>query len=111
MAQVAVRDGALVVELSAWERLAALRGNVRVPREQVAHVQVVDDAGREVQGLRAPGYDLPGHAKLGTWRRRGGRDVVVARAHRPGLVVTLTSGDRVVLSCDRPEELAAQLGR
>jgi hypothetical protein len=108
------RDGDdLVLRLSRWERLGALRGDVRVPSTAVERVQVVADPWRGViRGLRAPGAGLPGVIALGTWRYRGGKDFVAVRGRgRPAVVVHLRDAPyrRLVVSAGDAERLAASI--
>lgn len=102
----------LVVELGVWEKVAALRGNLRVPLAAVRAVEVLDRPTAAVRGMRAPGYDLPGHARIGTWRRRGGRRTFAAAYSRsPGLRVEL-HGQRysdIVVSVDDPVAAAREV--
>ncbi|MGV0837940.1 hypothetical protein [Mycolicibacterium thermoresistibile] len=112
MAEIRYDGSDLVVELSTGEKIAALHGDVRVPRAAVRTIDVVDDALGAVRGVRAPGLGLPGCAKIGTWRRRDGHTFAVARAGRPGVRIRL-DGQRyaeLVISVPDAERVAATLG-
>lgn len=100
MAQIRTSQDEVTVELTGAERLWSLHGAVTVPRAAVTSVAVHDDALGQVRGLRAPGLALPGRVKIGTWRGRWGRDLVVARRDQPAVVVHLegTRWRRLVVS-------------
>ena len=65
----------------------------------------------DLRRMRCPGYALPGHRALGTWRRRHGKDFVDIRFGHPGVVVELTGEgfSRLLLNSNDPEALASQL--
>lgn len=89
MAQLTVTSKDLVVTLSAGEKVAGLRGDLRIPLDSIASIRVVPDSLEAVRGLRAPGLALPGGTRIGTWRRPGGRSFVAAHRGQEGLHVTL----------------------
>ncbi|WP_225216514.1 hypothetical protein [Microbacterium pullorum] len=92
----------LEVVLSATERaLAFHKGNVIVPRETIAKVQLIDDPWTWVRGIQSPGTRIPGVIAMGTWKSVNGEDFVIVRRHRPGVVIDLEGHpefDRVVLT-------------
>ena len=90
MAELTASPTNVTVRLSPAEQVWALRGDVTVPRSAVVSAVVRDDGLRAVEGLRAPGLGLPGVAKVGTWRGRWGKDLVVVRRAQPAVVVELT---------------------
>jgi hypothetical protein len=101
MATLLVEGSSIRIHLGSWERLAALRGDLVFPRTAVVSMRPTDDVLLEVRGVRAPGFGLPGHAAIGTWRGRGYRDfVAVYWRRRRGIVITLQGQryDRVVIS-------------
>jgi hypothetical protein len=101
MATLLDEGGTIRIQLGPWERLGALRGDLVIPRSGIVSMRPSDDVVREVRGIRAPGYGLPGHAVVGTWRGRGFKDfVAVYWKRRRGIVITLEGQeyDRVVIS-------------
>jgi hypothetical protein len=53
-------------------------------------VRPTEDVVAEIRGMRAPGYGLPGHAAVGTWRGHGYKDfVAVYWKQRRGIVITM----------------------
>ena len=106
-----VTPDAVTVRLSTFEKLAAFHGDLTVPRSAIVGVNLVHDPMGDVKGFRAPGYSLPGHAKIGTWHRREGRDFVAVHANRPGVELRLTGQpyQRVLITTDDPYAVAAQL--
>ncbi len=99
------------LRLSIAERIFALRGDLRLPLDTLSAVDVVPDGLAAVRGLRAPGLGVPGGAKIGTWRRRGGATVALVRGRGPALRIRTRSGSvrTVIVSTERAVELAAQL--
>jgi hypothetical protein len=93
VARIRVDATEVVVQLTRGERIAALRGSVRVPRSAVQRAELVPDGLAAVRGLRAPGLHLPGRAKIGTWRR-GGRVFAAVRDTGPAVRIVLDEGQR-----------------
>lgn len=103
MTTVRITDDAVVVELTAAEKLAALHGDVRIPRSQIRSVEPLTEPIRAPKGLRSPGLAVPGRIKLGTWRSRvHGRQFIAVRKGRPGVRLTLEGHEfrEVVVSVD-----------
>lgn len=101
----------VVVAPTRAQRLAGLIREVSVPLEAITDVQVVPDARRALRGFRAPGLAVPRRTYLGTWRRPGHRELVIAHAGTPALRIEL-SGTRytaMVLGTGDPAHLAARL--
>jgi uncharacterized protein len=111
MSTVSLIPGELLVELSPTEKVAGLRGDVRIPLAAIADVEVVPDALAAARGLRAPGLALPGRRKVGTWRTRAGAEFVVARRGEAGVRLTLTGHDlaAVLLGDEDAHGLAARI--
>jgi len=83
----------VVLRLNDLEKLAGLRGDVRVPVTSVRGVRVTDRPFRELHGIRAPGTGVPGVIAVGTWRYRGGKDFAVLYRGGPAVVVELGSAE------------------
>jgi hypothetical protein len=89
MAKLRVDGNDLVLELSGWEKVGSLHGDIRIPKSAVKNVKLVSDALAERTGFRAPGASFPGFVSLGTYRRRGEKDFVATYRHAPGVVLEL----------------------
>jgi hypothetical protein len=89
MATLDIRDSELVLELTGWEKVAGLLGDLHLPLDDVRTAEVVADPLPLVRGLRAPGLDVPWRTKIGTWRQRRSRTVAVVRAGAPAVRVLL----------------------
>src|SRR3954454_10524482 len=117
MADVAIADGSLRIELTVPERVLSLHdGTVVVPLEQISEVRVVRDALAHLRGTRQPGAGFAGLLAMGTWRGvhdgRAFHDFVLVPSPGPGVVITTTADyERIVLATDEPEKLAFRLGR
>ena len=110
MATLTVDGNALVVLLSALEKIGALRRNISVPLASVRVVRVSDTPWSELRGIGAPGAGLPRVISLGTRRGPGIHDFAAVYGQRPALVVEMTgaSFDRLVVSCADAAEAAAR---
>lgn len=108
MAQVEIDDKTITVRLTGLERLWALRTQVTADRSTVRTARTSDDVLSQVRGVRAPGLGIPGRIKVGTWRSRQGKDLVVARRGQPGVVVELAGATwcRFVIGC--PDHASAE---
>jgi hypothetical protein len=98
----------LCISLTRSEKIAGLRGDLRVPLSAVTSVELLPDALAGVKGVRAPGLALPGLRKVGTWRTREGAEFVLARAGESGVRVRL-EGQRLsslLLGAPDADELA-----
>ena len=73
MAALVIEGDELVVQLSRWERLAALRRDVRLPLAAVRSAAVEGEPWRALRGIRSPGTGWPGRIAYGTWRLTGDR--------------------------------------
>ena len=101
MAHIDVDGTSVTVRLQGLERLWAMRTKVTADRAAVRRATTTLDLLSEVRGVRAPGLALPGRIKVGTWRSRQGKDLVVARRGQPGVVLELdgTAWRRFLIGC------------
>lgn len=88
MAKIVVDGDAVKVKMSTWERIGALRSEVRQPVAAVAEVQRVDNARQQVRGLRLPGTGIPGHTLLGTFVKAKHKTFSASYRNDPGYVIT-----------------------
>jgi hypothetical protein len=111
MATISTSGDMLTVRLTRREKVAAARGDLRVPLSAVRHVHVLPDALAAARGVRAPGLAIPGRSKVGVWRGRGRRDFVVARRGVPALCLELDGGrhDEIIVSCPNAEAIADEI--
>ena len=102
-----ITDGdALVVRLSALERLTAFRGDVRVPLSAITSVEVERDPFGALRGIRAPGTGWPGVIAYGVRRYSGGQDFAAVLSKRPALRIDLDDSSpfgRLLVSIDDPQ--------
>jgi hypothetical protein len=111
MATISTSGPTLTVRLSRREKVAAARGDLRVPLAAIRDVHVHPDALAAARGVRAPGFDIPGRAKVGVWRGRGRRSFIVARRGVPAACVTLDGGrhNEIVVSDANAEAIAEEI--
>jgi hypothetical protein len=110
MAELTREGDELVVRLTRGERVEGLHGDLRFPASAVRTVTVLNDAMAAVHGIRAPGTDVPGVVKVGTYHSRGRTTFVAVHHHtRRGVRVTLEGAeyDELIVSCHEPETVAA----
>jgi hypothetical protein len=113
MAEIDVDDGALLIALTATERMLALRRrDLVVPLTQVSTVVPVERALGAVRGWRV-GSAWPGRFAMGTWHGRVDgvrfRDFVLVHSPGPGVVLSLDGGeyDRIVFDYADPDQFVA----
>lgn len=104
--------GTLAVRFSRGEKIAGVLRDIDIPLTAVRSATVEPDGLTAATGVRAPGLALPGYKKIGTWRGRGRRTVVVVRRGRPALRVDLSGHrySRLLLDVEDAADLAAALG-
>ena len=102
----------LVVRLSPLEKLAAFRGNVRVPLHAVRSAQAEPDPWSALRGIRAPGTGIPGVIAYGARRFDGGPDFAAVLGSRPAVRVDLDGESpfaRLVVSVADPDSTVAAI--
>ena len=94
MAKLVQVGDELVLELSFWEKLAALHSNPRIQVDSVEKVEFFDElwGSHTLRGVRAPGTAIPYVILYATLRGRGYRDFVAMKGRGEGVVVTLKTG-------------------
>ncbi|AGF71423.1 hypothetical protein [Corynebacterium halotolerans] len=115
MAALNITDGKVTVELDWWEKLAARRSHLTVPRRAIRRVTVVDDAcsaageGRRESATRIRGLTYTGTVGAEDGTRQ--RTFAVCHGRQPGLVIELAdvTVDRIVISTARARRYAEEL--
>jgi hypothetical protein len=107
MAELQVHGEALVVHLARMEKMAAFRGDVRVPLAAAMDIRYADDPWAELRGIPAPGIGIPRLIALGTHRGRGIKDFAAVYAGRQGVVIELKRAPftRLVVSARDPSRV------
>ena len=102
MVHIITQGDELILSLSPLERLAAVRGNLRLPLSAVAAADVERFPWRALRGIRAPGTGFPGVIAYGVRRLTGDRkDFVAVLGKRPAVRIELLAPSpfaRLVLS-------------
>ena len=95
MAQLLVQGEQLVVRLSTWEKIAAIRKGLRVPLSAVTSVTVEPYPYGALRGARSPGVSISGVLAYGTWRSPlPQRDFVALHGSAPAVRVQLNEQAR-----------------
>lgn len=111
-----VDDDSLVVDLTGWDRLLALKGRLVVPLSSVTSVEA---KGREDiqqlpgRWLRLPGTYVPSMVHHGAYGRRPRRDFWALFRQERVLVIRMSGWDyqRLVLGIPNPDHMAGELTR
>ena len=112
MARLAVQGDRIVLHLSRLERIGGMiGGDIAAPLDAVAAVRVASNPSPELRGIRSPGTGWPGVIALGHRRAKGVHDFAAVYHNRPAVVIELDGQrfDRLVVSCDDPEAVAAEI--
>jgi hypothetical protein len=109
MAELIVRDGAVVLALTRLEHVEGFRRDLSAPVGSVTTVRVVADPWAELRGIRAPGTGVPGVVAVGTRRGSFGKDFAAVHGKVPGVVVEFDGQEfeRWVLTVEDPEAAVA----
>ena len=89
MATLDIRDDQVEVRFTTAEKVLGLCRDFSFPRDAVESVELVDDGVDATRGIRAPGLGIPRVRYAGTWRHRGGKDLVSVRRGQPALRIEL----------------------
>jgi hypothetical protein len=110
MAHLLITDDAVTIDMSRGERLEAAHGDQTFPRSAISGVRAVPDCIAEVHGLKWSGTELPG-LRVGSFHGDEQVTFAVCHGHHPGIVIDLADCkyDRLVLTVENPEEIAARL--
>ncbi len=115
MAELNIEGDELVVHLSGWERLAAFRGDVRVPLAAVRAAEAEERPWQALRGIRAPGTGFPGVIAYGVRRITGDRvDFAAVLSKRPAVRVELAPPSpfaRLLVSVSDAVEASARIRR
>ena len=84
----------MVLLLSFWEKMGALRSNLRTSIDAIEKIEFVDQlwGSSTLRGMRAPGTAIPYVVLLGTLRGLKFKDFVAMRGRGEGVIITLKSG-------------------
>lgn len=107
---VVLTDTAVRVELTAYEKIGGLRGNLEIPYEHIVAATVDHEPFRSIRGRLKVGLRIPGRLFVCSTGR--GRELWAIRRGAPALALTLVEGRRprrVTVSAADAEALAAAI--
>lgn len=112
MATLEITDDEVRVQLTPLEKVWSLRGDVTFPKGAVTGTERFDNGMDAVRGVRAPGLGLPGLRAVGVWRRREGKELVIAKRGQPAVRIELDDQpwEAIVFGTDDPDAVVGQLG-
>lgn len=111
MATVSIADGNLYVNLTFWEKVGGLSGNIAVPLSQVRGATDDPTFIKNGLGLRLPGTAFPGLIYEGHYVKKGDR-MFACRHKGEQIVVIELEGqkwDRLVIGCQDASLLAQRI--
>lgn len=111
MAEVDLNDKELVIRLTPLEKVAALRGDLRVPISRLRGAEIVEDPFAILKGFRAPGTSIARVLAAGTWRYRGSKSFVILHRRERAVRIQLVDHelDQLVIGTRQPEQLLERL--
>ena len=113
MAKLRVSGDELILELSFWERVGALRSSPRVSKSAVTKVEFIDNlwSKKVLRGVRAPGTGFPFKVLLGTMMGRKYRDFTAIKGRGAGVEIWLNEGpfERWIFTLRQPKSEIEQL--
>ena len=94
MAKIVRVGDEIALELSFWEKFAALHSNPRAPLASIVKIEFVDQlwGSSILRGVRAPGTALPYVVLYGTLRGLKYRDFVAMKGRGEGAVISFKGG-------------------
>lgn len=101
MAELAIKDGNIELNLSTKEKFGALqRSDLSFPVASVRSVERLQNSRDGIRGMRAPGTGWPGKIALGKWRTFKTVDFIAVYKNDPGYLIELHDQryDRIVVS-------------
>jgi len=108
MAKIVRVGDEIVLELSFWEKLAALHSNPHAPLASIEKIEFVDQlwGSSTLRGVRAPGTALPYVVLYGTLRGLKYRDFVAMKGRGEGAVISFKSGsfERWIFTISQPKD-------
>jgi uncharacterized protein len=110
MAHLLITDDTVTIDMSREEKFETIHGDQAFPRSAIRAVRAVPDCIAEVHGMKGVGTELPG-LRAGSFHDDEHTTFAVCHGHNPGIVIDLANSkyDRVVLTIENPEEIAARL--
>jgi hypothetical protein len=108
MVQITIENNTLILEVEGADRIWTLKSRLEIPLAHVSGVRSDPGAARDWwSGLKAPGTDLPGLIKAGTFYQRGQR--IFWDIHHPdnGIVIELADEQYKELIIEVADPVAA----
>ena len=113
MADVAIEEDRLIVQIQGLDRLWTLKSRLEIPLAHVTGAEVDPDVVRGWKGWRGPGAHIPGVVVAGTFHHQGDR--VFWDVHDADKAVVIRLADeryaRLVIGVDEPTETVAAIRR
>ena len=113
MIELSIEDENLLVKLSGWDKIWALKSEVRVPLNEIESVRRATKLGLWPQGLRVPGTQVPGVIAAGSYWWRGEWEFWSVRHPKSAIVINTTRQKyrRIVIEVANPDEILRWLAQ
>ena len=114
MAEIELTSTSLIVHVTGWDQIWALKSQVEIPLDHVVNVELdTDEARKWWLGWRLPGTHVPGVITAGTFYRHGER--VFWDVHNPDKAIAIHLAHdqyaKLVVEVDDPQEAIAAINR
>lgn len=111
MAKVTLTENEMLVSLSTFESIQALRGSFAIPLAKIRGVTEDTDYIKSGLGIRSPGTGFPGLVAKGTFFKQGQKVLSLWHRGQELVVVELADSkwDRILIGCKDSKALAQQI--
>ena len=111
MPEVDIISDTLVIRMTGWDKLWALKRRIQIPIAHVRGVRLADDIARGPKGWRFPGTYLPGVITAGTFYRNGERTFWAVHDPNDAIAIDLINDrfNQMVVGVDYPEDTVSAI--
>lgn len=114
MAQVAVENNAVTIDLSTMDKIWAVHGGLKIPLAHIKSARVEDENGWDYWWRKVAGTAAPGVKTAGTFFANGGLSFLDFETGRSCIVLETeheTYKTIIIQSGDDPDRIAAEINR
>jgi len=114
MAQVAVENNAVTIDLSTMDKIWAVHGGLKIPLAHIKSARVEDENGWDYWWRKVAGTTAPGLKTAGTFFANGGLAFLDFETGRSCIVLETeheTYKTIIIQSGDDPDRIAAEINR
>lgn len=110
MIELEIEGDTLLVQLRGWDKIWALKSELRVPLRDITSVRSDAKLARFPRGLRCPGTYLPGVITAGSYWRRSGWAFWSVRKAKNSIVIETARGKyrRIIIESENYVKMSHQ---